>query len=153
MAAMSDANRCTILIVDDDPDIQEVIRVALTADGYVVESAPTARDAIDFLRSHAETRAIVLDLLLPDMNGAEFRRIQLRDRSLAWIPVIVTSAAVDGDHLAREVEAFAYVRKPLDVDELRRAVAAAATSRRLHGSGPVELATGEPGLYHPPNAC
>jgi CheY-like chemotaxis protein len=144
MGATSYANRCTILIVDDDPDVQEMMRVALTADGYIVESAATARDGIDFLRSHAETRAIVLDLLLPELNGVEFRRIQLRDRSLAWIPVIVTSAAVDGDRLAREAQAFAFVRKPLDVDELRRAVASATTARRLHGSGPVELATGEP---------
>jgi len=143
MSATPQANRCTILVVDDDPEVQEMIRVALTADGYVVESAVTARDAIDFLRSHTETWAIVLDLLLPDVDGVEFRRIQLRDRSLAWIPVIVTSAAVDADRLARQLQAFAFVRKPLDVDELRRSVASAATTQRLHGSGPVELATGQ----------
>jgi CheY-like chemotaxis protein len=135
--------RGSVLIVEDDPEVQEVLRVALTADGYSVESAATARDAIDYLRSHADTRAIVLDLLLPEFDGAEFRRIQLRDRSLAWIPVVVMSAAIDAERLAREVRADAFVRKPVDLDELRRALALAATKNRLRTSDPAELATGE----------
>lgn len=135
--------RGSILVVEDDPEVQEVLRVALTADGYSVESATNARDAIDHLRSHADTRAVVLDLLLPDVDGAEFRRIQLRDRSLAWIPVVVMSAAIDAERLAREVRADAFVQKPVDLDELRRALVLAAGKNRLRIADPVELATGE----------
>jgi CheY-like chemotaxis protein len=138
-------HRCSILFVDDDADMQEVVRVALTAEGYAVASASTARDAIDYLRSHADVCAILLDLLLPDLEGAEFRRIQLRDRSLAWIPVVVISGALDGERLAREIGAAQFVRKPLDVDELRRAISFVTSKNRLHGVRAAELAAGEPG--------
>ena len=138
-------HRCSVLFIDDDPDVQEVVRVALTADGYSVAGAGSARDAIDYLRSHADTCAILLDLMLPEVAGNEFRRIQLRDRSLAWIPVIVISAAVDGERVARELGAAAFVRKPLDLDELRRVTAMVTSKSRLHGQGSVELAGGEAG--------
>lgn len=138
-------HRCSILFVDDDADVQEVVRVALTADGYSVASASGARDAIDYLRSHAETCAIVLDLMLPGLGGAEFRRIQLRDRSLAWIPVVVASAAIDAERIARDLGAAAFVPKPLDLDELRRVVSVVASKNRFHGLQSVELAAGEGG--------
>lgn len=149
---MPPQHRCSILFIDDDADVQEMVRAALTADGYTVESAANARDAIDYLRSHADTCAILLDLMLPDLGGAEFRRIQLRDRSLAWIPVIVTSAAIDGERLARELTADRFVRKPLDLDELRRAIALATSNNRLHGLEAAELASRDSAIYHPPDA-
>jgi CheY-like chemotaxis protein len=138
------AHRCTILVVDDDSDVQEMIRVAFTADGFTVASAVTARDAIDYLRSHAETCAILLDLMLPDLDGAEFRRIQQQDRSLAWIPVVVTSAGVDGERIAREI-GVDFVGKPLDLDQLRQAIQQATRKNRLHGVSSEELAGTEGG--------
>jgi CheY-like chemotaxis protein len=134
-----------VLFVDDDPDVQEVVRVALTADGYAVASASTARDAVDYLRSHPDTCVVLLDLLLPDLEGAEFRRIQLRDRSLAWIPVIVISAAIDGEARARDIGAAQFVQKPLDLDELRRAISEVTGGKRAHGRSAAELAGDEGG--------
>jgi CheY-like chemotaxis protein len=95
-------HRCTVLVVDDDAEIRELLRVALTSEGYQVAGVPNGREALHYLRSHAETCMIVLDLVLPVMDGAQFRRAQLQDRSLAWIPVIVMSAVVDADRAARE---------------------------------------------------
>jgi CheY-like chemotaxis protein len=118
MAATTD-HRCTVLVVDDDADIRELLRVALTADGYTVAGVPNGREALHYLRSHADTCMIVLDLALPVMDGAQFRRAQLQDRSLAWIPVIVMSATVDANRRARELGARHLVRKPLDLDEIR----------------------------------
>jgi CheY-like chemotaxis protein len=109
-----------VLVVDDDAEIRELLRVALSGDGYVVAGAPNGREAIHYLRSHAETCVIVLDLALPVMDGAQFRRAQLQDRSLAWIPVIVMSAMPDTDRRARELGAQHVLRKPLDLDEVRR---------------------------------
>ncbi len=83
------AHRCAVLFVDDDPDSQELVRLALNADGYAVATAANGRDALVHLRSTADTCIIVLDLTLPQMDGAHFRAAQLRDRSLAWIPVVV----------------------------------------------------------------
>jgi two-component system chemotaxis response regulator CheY len=113
------AHRCTVLVVDDDPEIRELLRVALTGEGYDVAGVPNGREALHYLRSHAETCMIVLDLVLPVMDGAQFRRAQLQDRSLAWIPVIVVSAVVDAHRRARELGARHVLRKPLDLDDVR----------------------------------
>jgi CheY-like chemotaxis protein len=118
-AAGAAPHRCSVLVVDDDADTRELLRLALTGDGYAVATASNGRDALDHLRSHAETCIVVLDLLLPVMDGARFRTAQLRDRSLAWIPVVVMSGAVDADHQARELGARRVLRKPLDLDDVR----------------------------------
>lgn len=118
--AAATSHRCAVLVVDDDADIRELLRVALTADGYEVAGVGNGREALHYLRSHAQTCMIVLDLMLPVMDGAQFRRAQLHDRSLAWIPVIVMSAAVDADRRAREIGARHLLRKPLNLDDARR---------------------------------
>jgi CheY-like chemotaxis protein len=115
-------HRCAVLIVDDDPDMQELLRVALVADGYDVTAVSNGRDALFHLRSTPETCMIVLDLTLPDMDGMQFRAAQRRDRSLAWIPVVVLSGAIDGPALAHEIGAGAFVPKPVDLDRLREAM-------------------------------
>jgi CheY-like chemotaxis protein len=97
------------------------------------------REALDHLRSHAETCVILLDLMLPVMDGMHFRAIQLHDRSLAWIPVILMSGAPDNDRRARELGARRLVRKPLDLDEVKAAlrfVGCCQTRPRRHAGGP-----------------
>jgi CheY-like chemotaxis protein len=131
---------CGILVVDDDRDTQELLRVALTSDGCSVAAVSDGREALDYLRSHATTCVIVLDLMLPDMDGARFRAVQLRDRSLAWIPVVVMSGALDADRSARELRAQALVRKPLDLDELRRAIFLVTRNNCRSGRPSAELA-------------
>jgi CheY-like chemotaxis protein len=110
---------CTVLVVDSDAEIVEMLRAALTPDGYHVASAANGRDALHYLRSHAETCMILFELELPLMNGAQFRAAQLRDRSLAWIPTVAMSATVDGSRKARDLGARRFVPKPLDLDEVR----------------------------------
>lgn len=116
------SHRCSVLVIDDDGDVCEMLRVALTADGYDVAAAANGREALVYLRSHAETCMIVLDLMLPRMDGTRFRAAQLRDRSLAWIPVVVMSGSVDADRRARELGARRFIRKPLNLDEIRLAI-------------------------------
>lgn len=115
-------HRCSVLIVDDDGELRELLRVALEAEGYGVSTAHTGRDALQHLRSTPHTCMIVLDLALPTMDGRAFRGAQLRDRSLAWIPVVVMSGGPDVAREARELGARAFVRKPVDVDALRDAL-------------------------------
>jgi CheY-like chemotaxis protein len=116
------SHRCTVLVVDDDAEVRELLRVALKADGYEVATVPNGREALHHLRSNADACIILLDLMLPVMDGAHFRTAQLHDRSLAWIPLIVMSAAVDADRRARELGARRLVRKPLDLDEMKQAL-------------------------------
>jgi CheY-like chemotaxis protein len=116
------SHRCTVLVVDDDAEARELLRVALTSEGYEVATVPNGREALHHLRSHADACIILLDLMLPVMDGAHFRTAQLHDRSLAWIPLVVMTAAVDADRRARELGARRLVRKPLDLDEVKQAL-------------------------------
>jgi len=122
MSTEKPAHVCSVLVVDNDPEVVELLRAALTPDGYRVDSAPNGRQALDHLRSHAETCIIVFELQLPVMDGERFRAAQLRDRSLAWIPAIAMSATIDGSRKARELGARRFQPKPLDLDELRAAL-------------------------------
>src|SRR2546430_16499212 len=115
-------HRCSVLVIDDDADVCEMLRVALTGDGYDVAAAANGREALMYLRSHAETCMIVLDLMLPQMDGTHFRAAQLRDRSLAWIPLVVMSGGVDPGRRARELGARGFLRKPPAPDGIRRAL-------------------------------
>ena len=129
-----------MLVVEDDAEVRELVRVALTADGYGVASVDNGREAMHYLRSHADVCIVLLDLALPIMDGAQFRSAQLRDRGLAWIPLIVMSGSTDAARHARELGARRLVRKPLDVDELRNALrfvgCCQARSRRPAASPP-----------------
>jgi two-component system chemotaxis response regulator CheY len=115
-------HRCSVLIVDDDAEVRELLRVALVSEGYEVAGVPNGREALHHLRSHADACIILLDLMLPVMDGAHFRTAQLHDRSLAWIPIVVMSAAFEADRRARELGARRFVRKPLDLDEVKQAL-------------------------------
>jgi DNA-binding NtrC family response regulator len=114
--------RRSILVIDDDPDIREVVAVALAAEGYQVAGCGNGREALNHLRSHVGVGIILLDLMLPGMTATQFRAAQTRDRSLAWIPIIVMSGASDAARDAVRLGARAFVRKPVDLDQLRAAV-------------------------------
>jgi len=115
-------HRCSVLVIDDDADVRDLLKVALEAEGYYVSGADNGRAALDHLRSHAVTCIILLDLMLPIMDGSHFRTAQLHDRSLAWIPVVVMSGGPDSDRHARQLGARRLVRKPLDLDEVKQAL-------------------------------
>lgn len=122
-------HRCSVLVVDDDADVRELLRVALETEGYQVACVANGREALNHLRSHAETCLILLDLLLPVMDGNLFRKVQLRDRSLAWIPVVLMSGSPDPERAARELGAQRLVRKPLDLDEVKQAMSSIGCSQ------------------------
>jgi CheY-like chemotaxis protein len=111
-----------VLIVDDDGETRELLRFTLTGIGYDVVAVADGREALRYMRSHAETCIVVLDLMLPEMDGATFRAAQLRDRSLAWIPVVVVSGAIDAVDRARALRAQSLLKKPLDLDEVREKI-------------------------------
>jgi CheY-like chemotaxis protein len=119
---MSTDHRCTVLVVDDDADVRELLRVALSAEGYHVACVANGREALDHLRSHVDVCMILIELRLPVMDAAHFRAVQRRDRALGWIPVVAMSGIVDGDREARQLGARRFLPKPLDVDEVREAL-------------------------------
>jgi len=102
-------------VVEDDWDILESMSLILEGDGYLVDECEDGRAAIDQLR-RAPADVIVLDLMLPVMNGWEFVTAKNADPSIAQIPVIIISA--DNSAKATAVRAEAFVAKPFDADEL-----------------------------------
>jgi CheY-like chemotaxis protein len=110
---MSDRPR--ILVVDDDPSASEALSTLLEDEGYEVARAPNGQIALNQLKSAPVPAAIILDLMMPVMDGWEFRRHQQQNAELASIPVVVVSAL----RQPKAVEGVAAIlTKPLDVDRL-----------------------------------
>jgi CheY-like chemotaxis protein len=106
-------SRARLLLVEDDADIRETLSDALGWEGYEVELAIHGRAALDRLAHGPRVDLILLDLMMPVMNGWEFRRHQLADPELAGIPVVVLSASSpEACHPDR------YLPKPFSVEEL-----------------------------------
>jgi CheY-like chemotaxis protein len=108
--------QATVLIVEDDLDTREMLGRFLELEGFRVETAENGRQALDRLESGAEACVILLDLMMPVMDGWQFRREQIRRATLAKIPVIVVSAA--GRERFEQIDANAYLSKPVDLEEL-----------------------------------
>jgi CheY-like chemotaxis protein len=106
----------TVLIVEDDLDTREMLGRFLELEGYRVETAENGKRAPERLGSGMGACVILLDLMMPVMDGWQFRQEQIRDASLADIPVIVVSAA--GRERLEKIHANAYLSKPVDLDEL-----------------------------------
>jgi CheY-like chemotaxis protein len=130
-----------VLVVDDDPSIREVLVELLTLAGYLALEARSGRTALDLLRSRRrQPSVILLDLLMPDMDGWLFRAEQLTDPALSAIPVIVMSASRSGP----EISATARIQKPFSGEELLRAVAR-LTRKQLTSEGANPPLRSEPG--------
>jgi len=106
----------TVFIIEDDVDTRDMLAKFLELEGYNVELAANGRQALDLLASGANANVIVLDLMMPVMDGWEFRRRQVEDGRLRNIPTIVVSAA--GRERLAQISADAYLSKPVDMDEL-----------------------------------
>ncbi len=106
----------TVFIVEDDVDTREMLGRFLELEGYQVETAENGKLALERLGSGVGPCVILLDLMMPVMDGWQFRQAQVRDAALANIPVIVVSAA--GRERLEKIQADAYLSKPVDLDEL-----------------------------------
>jgi CheY-like chemotaxis protein len=109
--------RPDILVVDDDPDIRDTLLDVLTSEGYVVASAENGREALHVAQKE-RPGLILLDMMMPVMDGWEFRDEQRRRPELASIPVIVVSASATCHADAVSMGAAACMQKPLDLEEL-----------------------------------
>lgn len=130
-----------VLIVEDDPDIREVLRVLLTAEGYRVIEAENAHRAAIEARSH-KPDLLIVDLGLPDRNGLEVIRTV---RGWSPVPVIVLSArSNEADKIAALDEgADDYVTKPFAARELLARVRAALRRSATGGGKAAQITLGE----------
>jgi CheY-like chemotaxis protein len=115
----------TILVVEDNDDVREMMTVALELEGHDVQAAANGRQALAQLENGLRPCVILLDLMMPVMNGWEFRSALKRDERFKDIPVIVISA-VGSDLGSLGIGCF--LPKPVDVDTLLSVVCEACDS-------------------------
>jgi DNA-binding response OmpR family regulator len=107
-----------VLVVEDDPDTRQLLVSALAEEGYEPIPALDGRHALRTALATAPN-AIVLDLMLPEVDGAEFvREYREHLRSARATPIVVVSARQDADEVAKSIGAKACVRKPFEVAQL-----------------------------------
>jgi len=109
-------SQCPVLIVEDDEDLRDMMAQMLTIEGFAATAVANGREALDYLNQAIKPHVILLDLMMPVMDGWEFRRRQQADPELAPVPVIVLSAL--DQSRAAPVDASAFLKKPLDFDRL-----------------------------------
>jgi CheY-like chemotaxis protein len=108
--------RKTILLVEDDLDIRDVVQEVLEEQGHDVVPARTGRQALEFLAldSQSPPDLVILDLMMPIMTGWQVLETIRRTPQLADIPVVVVTAATQD----RPLGAQAFLRKPFDIGDL-----------------------------------
>jgi CheY-like chemotaxis protein len=113
---MTQAMADYILVVDDDEGIRDALSEALQDEGHQVRCATNGNEALALLRSSPAPCLILLDLMMPVMNGWEFRQHQLIDPALSEIPVVVISAA--GNLNTAPVPRDRCIPKPITLERL-----------------------------------
>lgn len=113
------ANTRHVLIVEDDRDIREAIVEVLTEEGYSVSAAADGRQGLDLLQGSAPLPdLILLDLMMPVMNGFQFREEQLKKPEFARVPVLIVTADANAGAKAEALKAAGFVQKPLKIQPL-----------------------------------
>ena len=148
--AVTHGGAANVLIVEDDPRILQALTLALGDHGYVVEGAGTGERALELVAGDAHPDVVLLDLMLPGIDGFEVCR---QIRALGDLPIIMVTARSDPGDIIAGLEAGAddYVTKPLDAGELaarirallRRARSEDEPSMIVIGDVRVDLARGQ----------
>jgi CheY-like chemotaxis protein len=112
--------RPAVLIVEDDPDLRSMMDQLLHLEGFAPVTAVNGLDALRLLKSGLRVNAILLDLMMPVMDGWAFRRAQRLDPEIADIPVIILTAAANIRH--DELRAAAVFAKPLPFEAVLQAL-------------------------------
>jgi CheY-like chemotaxis protein len=105
------SGRPTILVVDDDDSIREVLSEVLRDEGYGVVSASNGQQALSELRNHGQPDLMLLDLMMPVMSGWELLELLQSSADLSRIPVVIVSAM-------NAPEPYEHLTKPIDLDRL-----------------------------------
>jgi two-component system, OmpR family, response regulator CpxR len=110
-----------ILIVDDDEDCRAVVATLLQMHGYTVITADSGGDGLAVARERLPC-LILLDLMMPVMDGRAFRAAQAKDPAIATIPTVVLSAHAEAPRIAEEIGALGCVGKPIAFERLLASV-------------------------------
>ncbi len=106
-----------VMIVEDDRDTREMLGRFLELEGFDVHTAANGRQALDSLIAGDPASVILLDLMMPVMDGWQFRAAQINDPRVSHIPVVVVTAAGAREKIP-PINADGWVSKPIDLDRL-----------------------------------
>src|SRR5438067_11822601 len=107
-----------VLIIDDDPRIRDTVSTLLQIHGFPVATAADGAQALLQLKRPPLPRLIMLDVMMPNMDGWQFRAELFKDATLASIPVVVTSGISAAYQLKGHLQGVAYLEKPFDEEKL-----------------------------------
>jgi CheY-like chemotaxis protein len=107
-----------VLVVEDDADTREAMKSVLQLHGYAVVTAADGREALDQLRNGLKPCLILLDLMLPGMDGFEFVNEKRQDPRISATPVVIYSGHHDAKSNAARLGAEGYFQKPVEVQNL-----------------------------------
>ncbi len=110
-------NLCTssVLIVEDCEDLRELEASLLESSGYIVNCASNGKEALELLEKIDRPCLVLLDLMMPVMNGHQFLNEVKNNQKLAPIPILIVSAVADQKDTSGAVD---FVKKPFDVNHL-----------------------------------
>ena len=111
-----------VLVVEDDKDIRDTVVEILVDEGYAVHGFANGAEALAYLRSGGKASIILLDVMMPVMDGPEFRNELAKDAALDSIPVILLTADGNARHRALSMKVADGLTKPVRLDELLAAV-------------------------------
>ncbi len=107
-----------VLVVEDDADILEMIEIVLQGSGYSTVVVRDGEEALARLRTGPHPRVVLLDMMMPRMDGRQFRKEQLADPTIADVPVVLMSGDTKIRDKMVELQVHKCIRKPVDIDEL-----------------------------------
>lgn len=107
-----------VLIVDDDEDIGEALSLILESRGYRWSVAQDGAQALQLMQTQPLPRVILLDMMMPGMNGEQFRAAQLQDARMASVPVVLMTGDSHAESKAARLGLSKFLRKPLEIDDL-----------------------------------
>ena len=105
---------CTVLLVEDNPDVRDMMTLALELGGHRVIAAANGRDALDLMRRQRPC-VILLDLMMPVMDGWQFKAALEHSRAGRDVPLIVVSALTE---VVNKIPGAAHLAKPVDIDRM-----------------------------------
>ena len=120
MHQVTPSKKKIILIVEDDLSIRETLGYTLELEGYPVVTCSNGKRAYEYLLQNDPPGLILLDLMMPEMNGIELWELMQKDPKLKSIPVIAVTAI--SNHVEMTKQTRGVIRKPIHLDELFKQV-------------------------------
>lgn len=110
----------SVLVVDDDPELLQLVRILLGRSGLNVTAAPDARSAAQALSEADAPDLMILDIMMPDISGVDFLRRVRQESAFDHVPVLMLSALIDSEQIRVALEAGAdrYLTKPYVANSL-----------------------------------